>query len=476
MRGPARLPALVVVAALVVAAVALDRSASDPEPDRSRVVSAIDGPTIPPAAAVSVAWFCAEGTSSVDGGATETVIVGNLASNPIDVTVTVMPGGEQRPVVERRQVDTFAQERIEIADVLETPEPGVVVEIVGGPAIVEHEIRSGDDVAVGPCARDASPEWYFAEGTTDRGAQDWLALFNPFGDDAIVDVAFLTGDGYQAPGATQALVVPRRSRISLAVHDEIPRQERVAISVRARTGRVVAERSLFFDGTDTRLGVALSLGVTGFADRWRIATGDARSGTAQSVSVANFDTVPTSVDVGVVLGGDEGVLQPESVEIPARAVVRVDLTDRLPAGSAFSVDVRVTGAVPVVVASFGTWAAPSDLVGVASAPGSVTTSRRWAFTLGRVDEDGTGVISAVNTGARPVTMQLYAYTAGDPNGPTSAPGAAVAPGERIDFQVGDLGIGPEVVLVVLADGPIVAGRRLDGPGVSVSPGIPARRR
>ena len=106
----------------------------------------------------------------------------------------------------------------------------------------------------------------------------------------------------------------------------------------------------------------------------------------------------------------------------------------------------------------------------------MTTSRKWAFTLGRVDEAGTGVISAVNVGAAPVTVQLYAYTAGDPNSPTSAPAIAVEPGQRAEFRVAELGIGPGMVLVVAADGPIIAGRRLDGPGVSVSPGIPARRR
>jgi hypothetical protein len=470
----ARVPALVLIAVLVVGAIALDRSASEPLPDPFPVVGTIDGPTIPPEAAVSVAWFCAEGTSTIDGRATETIIVGNLASNPIDVTVTVMPGGDQRPVSERRQVDILGQARIEVADILETPEPGVVVEVSGGPAIVEHELRGRDDVAVGPCSRVASEEWYFAEGTTDRGAEEWLALFNPFGDDAIVDVSFLTDSGFQAPGPTQAFVVPRRSRVSLAVHDEIVRQERVAISVRARTGRVVAERSLLFDATDARYGLAVSLGVTGQAKRWRVVGGTAAAGTAQSVSVANFGERPTAVDVGVRLGGDEGVLEPESVEVPARGVVRVDLTDRVPADASFAVDVRVTRDAPVVVDAFGTWAAPSEVIGVATTPGSVTTSRRWAFTLGRADEDGDGVISAVNVSGQPVTVQLYVYTAGDPNSPTSAPGAEVAAGEQVDFRVGELGIGPDMVLVVLADGPIVAARRLEGGGVSTSPGIPAR--
>ena len=62
-------------------------------------------------------------------------------------------------------------------------------------------------------------DWYFADGTTVRGTQQYLALFNPFGDDAIVDVTFLTDTGVQEPDALQGVVVPRRSRVSIPVHD-----------------------------------------------------------------------------------------------------------------------------------------------------------------------------------------------------------------------------------------------------------------
>ena len=74
-------------------------------------------------------------------------------------------------------------------------------------------------------ARAAPPtDWYFAAGTTVKGAQQYLVLFNPFGDDAIVDVSFLTDAGVQEPDDLQALVVPRRSRVTIPVQDAVPRQ------------------------------------------------------------------------------------------------------------------------------------------------------------------------------------------------------------------------------------------------------------
>ncbi len=74
-------------------------------------------------------------------------------------------------------------------DIVALPEPGVLVEVTGSPTVVTHSIIGNGEAAIGPCARDAAPEWHFAAGTTVRGASLWLALFNPFADDAIVDIA-----------------------------------------------------------------------------------------------------------------------------------------------------------------------------------------------------------------------------------------------------------------------------------------------
>jgi hypothetical protein len=168
--------------------------------------------------------------------------------------------------------------------------------------------------------------------------------------------------------------------------------------------------------------------------------------------------------------------QPETVDVSARSVVQVDLADKIAAGSEYSVDIRAARQGRVAVETFGAWAAPATVTGVATSPASVTTAKRWAFAIGRLDDEGgDAIVSALNVSGRPLTVQLYAYTAGDPNSPASAPAIAVPPGERAVFRTLELGMRPDMVLVVSADGPIVVSRQVlaaGGAGVSLSPGIP----
>src|SRR5262249_2025139 len=155
-----------------------------------------------------------------------------------------------------------------------------------------------------PCARGASTDWYFAEGTTVKGAQESLALFNPFGDDAIVDVSLLTDSGPSEPDSLHGVVVPRQSRLTLALQTVIERQPLVAAPVHARVGRVVAERSQVFDGTvsegvPVRKGIAVSLGTPEPQREWRLPYGGGVAGVTEDLVLANFTARAAAAEVVV---------------------------------------------------------------------------------------------------------------------------------------------------------------------------------
>jgi len=427
---PRRAPFIVAALALVVAAIVADQVGAEPEPPSGGDPAEL-GPTIPSADALSVSWYCPEGTGDADGRADETVVLANLGDDDAEATVSVFAGDEE-PTRRRVDVPARGQTEVEVAELADAPEtivssgvvggPGVVVEVFGGQVVVEHAIERNGDIAIGPCARAPSSAWYFAGGTTVRGTEMFVSLFNPFGDDAVVDVTFLTDSGVQTPEDVQALVVPRHSRIAVVAHDEVRRQEEVATTIRARTGRIVAEQSLFYDGSEGPAGLALSLGATAPARSWTFPFGAAAAGRTQSVSIANPGETSTEVEVSTALDGDETV-EPQTVPVGARSVARVDVGAGLAPEAEYAVDIRATGNAPVVAEELFTTVAPSE-GGVALDFGATAPASRWAFS-GIPAVDGDAVISVVNTNRGPVTVTLLAYTEGDLESPRSAPERAL---------------------------------------------------
>jgi Family of unknown function (DUF5719) len=478
-----RWPILLALVAVVVAAIVFrDRDASDQAAARVEATSAA-GPSVPSADALSTTWYCAEGTSTPDGRADETVIVASVADNPVDATISVIPGdGASAGLSHTVRIDARGEARVRVGDLLETPEPFVIVEVAGGQAVVAHSVTGNDDVATEPCARSASGDWYFAGGTTLKGAQQFLVLLDPFGDDAIVDVTFLTDDGVQQPDDFQGLSVPRRSRVTIPVHEAVPRQRNVAIHVHARTGRVVAERSELFDGTASegeiaRRGIALSAGQETPRRTWQFADGTTGDGATAAIGVANFGSRPTTVEVGVLLEGGVGAatFAPQTVEVPARGVARVDVGSTIPAGTRYAVSVASRDAEGdgerVVAGILEWWSDSSSSTGTASTPGSSLLARRWVVALPSGDLDG--VVTVVNPGTAAATAGLLVFEPGGTTGPTSAPERAIEAGRIGVFDLAAVGAASDRVVVVTSDQPVAVGVTYTGAaGAAIASAIP----
>ncbi|MGZ8766232.1 MAG: DUF5719 family protein [Acidimicrobiia bacterium] len=453
-----RWPILVVVVVALVLAAVIDRISDDRRPNAT---AAVAGPTIPAADSLSNAWYCALGSSTPDGTMTETVVITNLGTRSVQASVTVVPGGGGESATRDLEVAARSQTRVPVSEVLATPEPGVVVETFGGSAVVEHQIVGNEDVALGPCATGPSSAWDFAAGTTDRGTQLWLALFNPFGDDAIVDLTFLTDGGFLAPGDLQGIVVPRRTRVVVPLHDTVRRQATVATQVRTRTGRVVAEQASIRDADPK--GLAVSLGTPELSSRWSFPVGGVGDG--DLVVVANPGASPARVTVAVRLDGD-ATLAPQVVVVPSRATIAVDVGARVPAGLGAWIEVDARG-TPVVAEQ--TLTRPP--IGLATSIGIPSTATRWAFASGRATGDSADSIVVANPGRRAAQVTLHVLRDGTDDSPQRV--VRLAPGRRTVIDLTALGVAGSAGIVVDATQPVAAARQSVGSdGVTVSPGIP----
>ncbi len=458
----------VVVGCLLVAAV-VDRSGSTGSTSPDELVAL--GPRLPSARSTETAWYCAEGTSNPGGRADERVYVANVDRRAARARITVMQGPDQPAAVKVVEVAPASLASVSVADILAAAEPGVLVEVTGGRAVVTHSVTGTGDAGYGPCARDAGSQWHFAAGTTAKGASLNLALFNPFPEDAIVDIDFLTDTGPLAPDDLQGFVVPAHGRVTVAVQNYARRHSLVATEVGARRGRVVAEQSLVLDGTDGRKGLALSLGAPELAKHWEFANASVVPGRTQTMVVANPATVPSTARIRTRLDG--GALEPETVNLPARSAVSIDLGRRVPPGVGFSV--AVESALPTVAESLAAVQAPIASIqrGIATTIGAPQWAWRWIDAPARAAGNSLDTATVLNPGRTAVTFRLSVSRGARRSTPPTTRRVRLDPGKRAVVDLARLGLAPDAFAVVDATGPVVVERASSGmPGLTVADVVP----
>ena len=368
---------VIVLGSLLVAAL-VDGSGSSSTSPAEQLVAL--GPRLPAAHAEATAWYCAEGTSNPGGRADERLIIANVDRGRRTGPVTVMQGPSQPAPVEDLDVAPGSLVVVRVADILAVAEPGVLVEVTGGRSIVTHSVdghRGRRLRAVRAGRRRAS--WHFAAGTTVKGAQQYLALFNPFAEDAIVDIQFLTDSGPLGPEDLQGFVVPAHSRVTVPVQDQARRHDarRHAGQHAPGPGRRRAVPDCSTAPTAARAWRSRS------AARSSRGTGSSRTrsvvpGRTQMMVIANPSSLPTTRS-----GQDPSRRRRARAGDgePARPAPRssVDLGRRVPPGVGFSV--AVESRLPVVAESLVAVQAPIATVqrGIATTIGAA----QWARRLGR---------------------------------------------------------------------------------------------
>lgn len=470
---PRRLPVLL----LIVAALAALALVEVDDPVARSLGSGVDVamPTVAAESALSSAWFCAGSATAGSGQADLAVTVANATGSPRTGTVTWVPN-EGEPVTRPVDLGPHAALRLEGADALDVAGLSAIVEVDGGGVSVEHAVESPRGMALAACASAASDQWYLANGTTARDATQVLVLFNPFPDDAIVDVSFVTDQGRDQPEALQGLPVRARSAIRVNVTEIVRRRDVTATAVMARRGRLVVDRLQWFDGSAGRSGLSLALAAPAPADVWTFPAGIYEEGLSERWRLFNPGERDAVVIIEVV--PDEGEL-PVPVErtVPGRSQVTVDASEiAIAPGTAHSSTVRSINGEPVVAERELSGTAPSSRRGWSSMLGSPLGAQRWVLATG----PGAGQVAerlvVHNPGAEPVRFSVTALSSGSPVAVAGLQAVELGPAERRVVDVaGSLERSP-LPLVVEADGDVVVERDLSpaiDPGIATVIGVPA---
>jgi hypothetical protein len=466
------------------------------EPSRADVIAEAGlMPVASSPASVSSAFYCAGGTAAPGGAFDSTLVIANPNSTTITTTVTVYPAAAPgdaagaaavaalQPAAKQFTVGPLT--RLEVRPGLIQPSPfaAALVETSDPGVAVERRVVGSQGFSTSACASAPSKTWYLPTGTTTRDAHEFLAIFNPFPADAVVDVTFQTNDGFRAPVGLQGLPIPGRQLRIVDVTAEAPRLEQLAAFVTARSGQLIVDRLQAFDGSDPNhaVGVAASLGAPEAGSVWTFPNGVVTDGISESITVMNPGDEPALVQLEVALvdPATNGFVDPIPITVPPRGYDQVAMQNetRIPKSVAHSVTVRSTSGPGVVAERVFHAVAPATPRGYAPALGSPLRSTRWEFADGNAVSGSSAqflvLFNPSPDGTARVSVTVLAQ--GQALAVDGLQGVEIPPGSRLALDLGEHVERSDLPLIAETTLPTVIERGLfvaSGVGISYAPGIP----
>lgn len=469
-----RWPPILLVLAMVAALLFFDQSATEsadagPNLGSEGVSPAAVGPD-----ASGSTWYCPAGFATPDGTNDHFVTVTNPTDRVARGTLTLFPAlvdteGTSLPQARAAQpveVAPMSQSTIQLGPLVASLDPDLatsggalvaaMVEFQGGGMFVEHSVAAFQGRDVGPCATSAAQNWWFASGTTTADVSYQLYLLNPFPDDAVVDISFVTDAGSRLRNSFAGRLIPAQSLTVLQISPEVRVNTQATAHIVVKRGRVIAERIQLFENPDGPGGLSLSLGSNRLSEQWFFPAGRSTPGTGESYVIYNpgdqaaeveFELKPDSADrVGDVapLPVPVGSRERWIVSVtghpthPVDALTTIEAT--VPEGSEqFFVSIRSFNGVPVVAERVLT--RPLEQGGVTASVGIDIASTDQMVTIPALIEGAEAATLAVLNPAGD-TISRVQVVVGGPIG--ERPGAVVelAPRRRASFDLANI-VGPE---------------------------------
>ena len=229
--------------------------------------------------------------------------------------------------------------------------------------------------------------WYFAEGTTRAGFDEFILLANPGPADVSATVTYFFADG--AAPADRPVVVPGRGRTTVQAWQDVGRERDISIRVTAE-GDLVAERSIYavrdfgfgpVNGSSTVVAEAAP------RTEWWFAEGTTLPGFQEYLTVFNPGTVPAVVDLSFGLEDAAPLSRTVTVAPGRRATIDVNDPSMVGAGHT-GVSAHLVSSEPVLVERplyFRAGAGFDDgIVDGFTAAYGVAPRRTWLFAEGNV--------------------------------------------------------------------------------------------
>jgi thermitase len=301
------------------------------------------GHCTPGSPGLSDTWYFAEGYTGP--GFDEYILVLNpwFSSNQMRLTLYDAAGGEQTYDYWLLPASRLT---VHVNDLAPGKDVSAKVE-TGYGAVAERAMyfdyagRRGGHCTKG--SPSPSTTWFFAEGYTGPGFDEWLLLYNPSSSDRTATVTYRFTDGAQMQAN---YIVRARSRFSVHVNDEAPDRE-VAIKVDSGGEGLLAERSMYFNYRGIWGGGHCTEGARYPAQRWDLAEGYTGPGFETWILIQNTSPYEAA-EIRMAFMGGAGIASTRTYQLTPGSRTTIYLNDITAPGDV-SVSLYSANGVPVIV-------------------------------------------------------------------------------------------------------------------------------
>ncbi|MBC7246172.1 MAG: N-acetylmuramoyl-L-alanine amidase [Actinobacteria bacterium] len=248
-----------------------------------------------------------------------------------------------------------------------------------------------------------STTWYFAEGHTGDGFDEWLCLLNPGNTEAKARVEYLSPAGLLL--SEDMSLAPRR-RYSVFVNGKVGPGKDVSLRVTSTNGvPLVAERPMYFLYRNQWAGGHVSGGSNQPSTTWYFAEGYTGAGFEEWLCLFNPDTAPNRVRITYQTRNGANIADEEVVPPLSRRTVNVNLR----AGANLEVSVKMEGERPFVAErsiyhDYGKWCKGGDVLVGVKAP-----SRHWYLAEGYTGPGFEDWLCLQNAGAVELSAEIMLH-------------------------------------------------------------------
>ncbi len=236
---------------------------------------------------ISTTWYFAEGYTGP--GFEEWLVLQNPNSTPTTAIITYMIRGEPAQYAVKA-LPANSRETVSVNnDVGYNKEVSIKVSAFA-PIIAERpmyfEYRNkweGGHNTLGATSKSMS--WYFAEGYTGSGFEQWLTLQNPNPANAPVQIFYYFRDG--SPPLIKSKTIPANSRETVSVNEDVGSNQEVSIRVWSPSQEIVAERPTYFRYQNKWSGGHTAVGANRTQNNWYFAEGYTGNGFDEWLSLQN---------------------------------------------------------------------------------------------------------------------------------------------------------------------------------------------